>query len=76
MSSLVLSYDVTALPVMSLVSQVKVERRPWFYNDDRGRQVGGFVKEFENMAFVTVKVKKIKKQKKKHDFIDPACSCT
>uniref|UniRef100_A0A3P8X1X6 Carboxypeptidase n=1 Tax=Cynoglossus semilaevis TaxID=244447 RepID=A0A3P8X1X6_CYNSE len=41
--------------VESLQQEVKVERRPWFYNDDRGRQVGGFVKEFENMAFVTVK---------------------
>lgn len=38
------------------MSQVEVERRPWLYNDDYGQQVGGFVKEFENIAFLTVKV--------------------
>lgn len=39
------------------VSQVEVERHPWLYNDEHGQQVGGFVKEFDNIAFVTVKVK-------------------
>ena len=38
------------------MSQVLVQRRPWFYSDEDGRQVGGFVKEFNNMAFLTVKV--------------------
>ena len=36
--------------------QVLVQRRPWFYNDEDGRQVGGFVKEFNNISFLTVKV--------------------
>ena len=38
------------------VFQVEVQRRPWLYDDDDGRQVGGFVKEFDNIAFLTVKV--------------------
>nr|XP_020467876.1 lysosomal protective protein [Monopterus albus] len=41
--------------VESLHQQVEVERRPWFYNDESGHQVGGFVKEFSNIAFLTVK---------------------
>ncbi|XP_060925477.1 lysosomal protective protein-like isoform X1 [Limanda limanda] len=41
--------------VESLQQQVLVQRRPWFYSDEDGRQVGGFVKEFNNMAFLTVK---------------------
>uniref|UniRef100_A0A8D3BVA3 Carboxypeptidase n=1 Tax=Scophthalmus maximus TaxID=52904 RepID=A0A8D3BVA3_SCOMX len=41
--------------VESLQQEVVVQRRPWFYDDDDGRQVGGFIKEFENMAFLTVK---------------------
>lgn len=36
--------------------QVEVERRPWLYEDHHGQQVGGFVKEFDNIAFLTVKV--------------------
>lgn len=41
------------------VSQVEVQRRPWLYNDEDGQQVGGFVKEFDNLAFLTVKVNPI-----------------
>uniref|UniRef100_A0A671V3J4 Carboxypeptidase n=1 Tax=Sparus aurata TaxID=8175 RepID=A0A671V3J4_SPAAU len=41
--------------VESLHQQVEVQRRPWLYDDDDGRQVGGFVKEFDNIAFLTVK---------------------
>lgn len=43
-------------PFLSLC-QVEVERRPWLYKSEYGQQVGGFVKEFANIAFVTVKVK-------------------
>uniref|UniRef100_A0A8C4FFH8 Carboxypeptidase n=1 Tax=Dicentrarchus labrax TaxID=13489 RepID=A0A8C4FFH8_DICLA len=41
--------------VESLNQQVEVQRRPWLYDDEDGRQVGGFVKEFDNIAFLTVK---------------------
>ncbi|XP_070758307.1 lysosomal protective protein isoform X2 [Enoplosus armatus] len=41
--------------VESLHQQVEVQRRPWLYDDEDGRQVGGFVKEFDNIAFLTVK---------------------
>ncbi|GAA6235362.1 lysosomal protective protein, partial [Lates japonicus] len=41
--------------VESLHQQVEVQRRPWLYNDEDGRQVGGFVKDFDNIAFLTVK---------------------
>uniref|UniRef100_A0A3Q0S0Z6 Carboxypeptidase n=1 Tax=Amphilophus citrinellus TaxID=61819 RepID=A0A3Q0S0Z6_AMPCI len=41
--------------VESLQQQVEVQRRPWIYNDADGQQVGGFVKEFDNIAFLTVK---------------------
>ncbi|KAK1901444.1 Lysosomal protective protein [Dissostichus eleginoides] len=41
--------------VESLQQQVEVQRRPWLFNDENGRQVGGFVKEFDNIAFLTVK---------------------
>ncbi|XP_068598463.1 lysosomal protective protein [Brachionichthys hirsutus] len=41
--------------VESLQQQVEVQRRPWLYEDEEGRQVGGFVKEFDNIAFLTVK---------------------
>lgn len=44
------------------VSQVEVERHPWLYNDENGQQVGGFVKEFGNIAFVTVKVNLVSDQ--------------
>lgn len=35
---------------------MQVQRRPWLYDTADGHQVGGFVKEFENIAFLTVKV--------------------
>ncbi|KAK7921806.1 hypothetical protein WMY93_008708 [Mugilogobius chulae] len=41
--------------VESLNQQVQVQRRPWFYDTVDGKQVGGFVKEFQNIAFLTVK---------------------
>uniref|UniRef100_A0A3B3CZ54 Lysosomal protective protein n=1 Tax=Oryzias melastigma TaxID=30732 RepID=A0A3B3CZ54_ORYME len=41
--------------VESLQQQVQVQRRPWYYQAVDGRQVGGFVKEFDNIAFLTVK---------------------
>uniref|UniRef100_A0A672G0Q1 Carboxypeptidase n=1 Tax=Salarias fasciatus TaxID=181472 RepID=A0A672G0Q1_SALFA len=41
--------------VESLQQQVEVQRRPWLYDDVDGRQVGGFVKEFDNISFLTVK---------------------
>lgn len=41
------------------VSQVQVQRRPWIYEDVDGQQVGGFVKEFDNIVFLTVKVNAI-----------------
>lgn len=31
-------------------------RRPWLYTDQGENQIGGFVKEFTNIAFLTVKV--------------------
>uniref|UniRef100_A0A3Q2FW05 Lysosomal protective protein n=1 Tax=Cyprinodon variegatus TaxID=28743 RepID=A0A3Q2FW05_CYPVA len=41
--------------VESLQQQVTVQRRPWIYEGQDGRQIGGFVKEFSNLAFLTVK---------------------
>ncbi|XP_051932060.1 lysosomal protective protein isoform X1 [Hippocampus zosterae] len=41
--------------VESLNQEVQVSRRPWLYEGEDGRQVGGFVKEFSNLAFLTVK---------------------
>ncbi|XP_039972248.1 lysosomal protective protein isoform X2 [Xiphias gladius] len=41
--------------VESLHQEVAVQRRPWHYNNEDGLQVGGFVKEFDNIAFLTVK---------------------
>ncbi|KAM6928397.1 lysosomal protective protein [Xenentodon cancila] len=41
--------------VESLQQQVEVQRRPWLYDDVDGRQVGGFVKEFNGITFLTVK---------------------
>lgn len=41
--------------VESLNQQVQVQRRTWLYDTADGKQVGGFVKEFENIAFLTVK---------------------
>ncbi|XP_078411602.1 lysosomal protective protein isoform X1 [Cetorhinus maximus] len=41
--------------VESLQQKVTVNRRTWLYNDGNGDQVGGFVKEFGNLAFLTIK---------------------
>ncbi|KPP65096.1 Lysosomal protective protein precursor-like [Scleropages formosus] len=41
--------------VESLQQQVQVTRRTWLYNTGVDQQVGGFVKEFSNLAFLTVK---------------------
>ncbi|MBN3288531.1 PPGB protein, partial [Polyodon spathula] len=41
--------------VESLQQQVQVKRRTWLYNNGQNQQVGGFVKEFSNIAFLTVK---------------------
>uniref|UniRef100_A0ABM5G4S0 Carboxypeptidase n=1 Tax=Pogona vitticeps TaxID=103695 RepID=A0ABM5G4S0_9SAUR len=42
--------------VDSLRQKVEVSRRPWIYTDENGQdQIGGFVKEFTNIAFLTVK---------------------
>ncbi|KAL2090907.1 hypothetical protein ACEWY4_013170 [Coilia grayii] len=41
--------------VESLQQEVQVQRRPWIYNNGENQQVGGFVKEFSNLAFLTVK---------------------
>ncbi|XP_072412937.1 lysosomal protective protein isoform X2 [Chiloscyllium punctatum] len=41
--------------VESLQQKVTVNRRTWLYDDGNGDQVGGFVKEFGNLAFLTVK---------------------
>ncbi|XP_036387120.1 lysosomal protective protein [Megalops cyprinoides] len=41
--------------VESLQQEVQVKRRPWLYNNGESQQVGGFVKDFSNLAFLTVK---------------------
>ncbi|CAB1354275.1 unnamed protein product [Coregonus sp. 'balchen'] len=41
--------------VESLQQEVQVKRRPWTYYTGESQQVGGFVKEFSNLAFLTVK---------------------
>ncbi|KAM9410743.1 lysosomal protective protein-like [Pholidichthys leucotaenia] len=41
--------------VESLQQEVQVQRRPWLYNDDNGPQIAGFVKQFSNIDFLTVK---------------------
>jgi len=41
--------------VESLQQEVQVKRRTWTYNTGESQQVGGFVKEFSNLAFLTVK---------------------
>ncbi|XP_043976840.1 lysosomal protective protein isoform X1 [Gambusia affinis] len=41
--------------VESLQQKVEVQRRPWVYDSLNGHQIGGFVKEFDNIAFLTVK---------------------
>lgn len=40
-----------------LVEQMEVQRRPWLVDyGDSGEQVAGFVKEFLNIDFLTIKV--------------------
>uniref|UniRef100_A0A8B9KIJ1 Carboxypeptidase n=1 Tax=Astyanax mexicanus TaxID=7994 RepID=A0A8B9KIJ1_ASTMX len=41
--------------VESLQQKVEVQRRTWLYFNGQNQQVGGFVKEFTNLAFLTVK---------------------
>ncbi|KAJ8259284.1 hypothetical protein COCON_G00182960 [Conger conger] len=41
--------------VESLQQEVQVKRRTWLYNTADGQQVGGFVKDFSNLSFLTVK---------------------
>ncbi|XP_015683311.1 lysosomal protective protein [Protobothrops mucrosquamatus] len=42
--------------VESLQQKVEVARRPWIFTDEDGQdQIGGFMKEFTNIAFLTVK---------------------
>ncbi|KAM9408146.1 lysosomal protective protein-like [Pholidichthys leucotaenia] len=41
--------------VESLQQEVEAERRPWLYQDGDQQQVGGFVKRFKNLDFLTVK---------------------
>ncbi|XP_035423071.1 lysosomal protective protein isoform X2 [Cygnus atratus] len=41
--------------VDSLCQKVQVSRRPWLYTEGGENQIGGFVKEFTNIAFLTVK---------------------
>lgn len=41
--------------VDSLQQKLLVQRRPWLLNDGGEQQVGGFVKEFSNLTFLTIK---------------------
>ncbi|XP_063315230.1 lysosomal protective protein-like [Pelobates fuscus] len=41
--------------VDSLEQKLQVQRRPWMYNDGDQQQIGGFVKEFSNLTFLTIK---------------------
>lgn len=41
--------------VDSLQQKVQVQRRPWLYTDGDQQQIGGFVKEFSNLTFLTIK---------------------
>uniref|UniRef100_A0AAR2K216 Carboxypeptidase n=1 Tax=Pygocentrus nattereri TaxID=42514 RepID=A0AAR2K216_PYGNA len=41
--------------VDSLQQKVEVKRRSWLYFNGQNQQVGGFVKEFTNLAFLTIK---------------------
>lgn len=42
--------------VDSLNQKMEVQRRPWLVNyKDSGEQIGGFVKEFSNISFLTIK---------------------
>ncbi|KAM8946654.1 lysosomal protective protein-like [Pelodytes ibericus] len=41
--------------VDSLGQKLQVQRRPWLYDDGDQQQIGGFVKEFSNLTFLTIK---------------------
>ncbi|XP_053309046.1 lysosomal protective protein [Spea bombifrons] len=41
--------------VDSLGQKLQVQRRPWLYNEGDQQQIGGFVKEFSNLTFLTIK---------------------
>ncbi|XP_053545045.1 lysosomal protective protein [Bombina bombina] len=41
--------------VDSLDQKLQVHRRPWLYNEGEQHQIGGFVKEFTNLTFLTIK---------------------
>ncbi|XP_069807605.1 lysosomal protective protein-like [Dendropsophus ebraccatus] len=41
--------------VDSLQQKLQVQRRPWLYTDGGQQQIGGFVKEFSNLTFLTFK---------------------
>ncbi|KAM4692295.1 lysosomal protective protein-like isoform 2-T3 [Rhinophrynus dorsalis] len=42
--------------VDSLQQKVQVQRRPWLYNEEgEQQQIGGFVKEYSNLTFLTIK---------------------
>ncbi|KAM5125325.1 lysosomal protective protein-like, partial [Mantella aurantiaca] len=41
--------------VDSLQQKLQVQRRPWLYKDGDKQQIGGFVKEFSNLSFLTIK---------------------
>ncbi|XP_077192248.1 lysosomal protective protein [Paroedura picta] len=42
--------------VNSLDQKLEVSRRPWIYTDENGQdQIGGFVKEFTGISFLTIK---------------------
>uniref|UniRef100_A0A8C5R965 Carboxypeptidase n=1 Tax=Leptobrachium leishanense TaxID=445787 RepID=A0A8C5R965_9ANUR len=41
--------------VDSLGQKLLVQRRQWLYNDGNIQQIGGFVKEFSNLTFLTIK---------------------
>ncbi|MEE6520714.1 hypothetical protein FKM82_018640 [Ascaphus truei] len=41
--------------VDSLNQKLQVHRRPWLYNEGEQQQIGGYVKEFSNLTFLTIK---------------------
>ena len=45
------------LNLVFVILQVIHETHPWYYKSKNiGTQIGGFVKEYENIVFLTVKV--------------------
>ncbi|XP_030067888.1 lysosomal protective protein isoform X2 [Microcaecilia unicolor] len=47
--------DMTKQYLKLLSALLQVNRRAWLYNDGNSEQIGGFVKEFSNIAFLTVR---------------------